>query len=98
MEDKKELTWPDFKRQVFEHAMKIVGASNCSRFKLLGYSFLDIRLILYFDDCNQVFDFVKGEFEVEITKFFTEDKKDDSRVEEHKRWKYEFENDKPEVK
>jgi hypothetical protein len=98
MEDKKELSWEDFWKQVFETAMGIVSRSNCSTFKLFGYKFLDIRLIVYYHDCNQVFDFKKGVDKVEMTKFFTADKTDEDRAVARKQWKLEEEIDQPEIK
>ena len=98
MEDQKEFSWENFWKEVFETSMGIVSRSNCTTFKLLGYKFLEIRLILYFHDCNQVFDFKKGEAGVEMIKFFTEDKEDEDRDKERKLWKSEYEIDQPEKK
>jgi hypothetical protein len=95
-ETKPELSWPDFTKQVFTTAMKIVENSSCSTFKLMGYKYLDVRLILYFHDCNQVFDFSKGEFEVEMTKFFTKDKIHEEEMIELGEWKTQMEKDVPE--
>lgn len=66
------LSWDTFREKVFMGAMLSVQNSNCTSFKLMGYKHLTMRLILYFDDCNQVCDFRKGEFGVEENWFFTE--------------------------
>lgn len=97
-EKTKELTWDAFRKLVFKSAMETVECSNCSTFKLFGYKHLDIRLVLYYHDCNQVFDFKKGNDKVEITQFYTADKTDEYRTAEVKQWVKENEEDKPEVK
>lgn len=94
--EKVELSWSDFRKRVMELVTNIIDRSNCSTFKMLGYKHLDIRLILYFDDCNQVFDFSKGEFEVEVTKFYTKEISFDERMIQIKSFKEEFERDLPE--
>jgi len=98
MEDKKELTWTEFRKQVFESIFKIIENSNCSTYKVMGYNFLDVRLVVYYHDCNQVFDYKKDGNEIKITKFFTADKTDEERTEEQIQWKKDNEIDKPEIK
>ncbi len=95
MSETKQLSWNDFRKQVFSEMMEIVEFSNCARFKILGYKYLDIRLILYFDDCNQVFDFDKNGEEggYTVTKFFTKDKSHEEHMEELSKWKEETERD-----
>jgi hypothetical protein len=92
----KELTFKEFSNLVFAQAMAIVAQSNCDKYKIMGRKYLDVRLILYFHDCNQVFDFTKGETELEYTSFFTKDKVHEEEMEELKKWKEEEERDKPE--
>lgn len=99
MSDSKQITWPEFRSKVFDEAMNIVENSNCSSFKIIGYKYLDIRLILYFDDCNQVFDFdKKGEDGYTVTSFFTNDKTHEEHMEERSKFKEESERDIPEKK
>lgn len=93
----KELSWEDFRKEVFARVMRLVENSNCSNFKIMGYKYLDIRVILYFRDCNQVFDYKKGEFEIEMTKFFTANKTHEDFMAELGKWKEEVELDVPEV-
>ena len=93
MEATKSLSWDDFRKKVFTDAMQIVQNSRCSTFKLMGYKHLDIRLILYFDDCHQVYDFEKLEDEIRTTKFFTKDQDHEGMMAGLKLWKEEIERD-----
>jgi hypothetical protein len=40
---------------------------------LLGYKYLDVRLILNFHDCNEVYDFTFNGGVMEVESFFTKD-------------------------
>lgn len=87
------LSWDEFRKNTFISAMEIVGNSNCSTFKLIGYKHLNVRLILYFDDCHQVFDFQNG---VERKSFFTKDFTHDEHLISVVKFKEEINFDKPE--
>ena len=55
---------------------EILSNTNASRFTVTGYTYLETRLVLHFDDCDQVFDFKlvsKGKVEV-VNKFFSTDR------------------------
>lgn len=93
----KQLSWDEFRKTVFTDAMTIVQNSNCSTFKLMGYKHLHIRLILYFDDCNQIFDFQKRDNEIKIEKFFTVDKTHEEHMAELGQWKNEIGRDIKEI-
>ena len=91
-----ELTWTDFRKQVMARASQLIDGSQCSQFKIIGYKYLDIRVILYFHDCNQVFDFRKMRSEVKETSFFTVDKDHENRMIESKQFEEETNRDIPE--
>jgi hypothetical protein len=75
------MNWTEFNKKVMERTFEIVNGSRAVCFKLMGYRFLYKRLILYYDDCKEVYIFrlinvdrkngeeEKGEYEE--TKFFT---------------------------
>jgi len=92
-----ELSWADFRKEVFAKAARLVENGNCSNFKIIGWKYLDIRVILYFHDCNQVFDFRKMKTEIKETSFFTVDKEHEDRMTEGHQFKDESERDVPEV-
>jgi len=96
--EKIQTTWPEFRKHVFEKSMQIVEDSNCHTFKIMGYKYLDIRLILYFHDCNEVFEWSLIRGEIKLVKFFTNDKDREKVNTEMGEFKSEIERDLPEVK
>lgn len=66
--------WELFRADVFKQIFNIIENCNCLSYKIMGYKYLDIKLILRFDDCYQVYLFENIEDEpIRITKFFTKD-------------------------
>jgi hypothetical protein len=63
----------EFTKEVFKQSLAIVENRNCSTYKLLGYKYLDVRLILNFHDCNEVYDFTFNRGVMEVESFFTKD-------------------------
>ena len=63
----------EFTREVFKQSLAIIENRNCSTYKLLGYKYLDVRLILNFHDCNEVYDFTFNREVMEVESFFTKD-------------------------
>lgn len=59
----------EFTREVFKQSLAIIENSNCSTYKLLGYKYLDVRLILNFHDCNEVYDFTFNREVMEVKWF-----------------------------
>ena len=52
-----KMNWSEFNKTVMERVFEIVDNTNALCFKVMGYRFLHKRLILYFEDCKQVYDF-----------------------------------------
>jgi hypothetical protein len=63
----------EFTKEVFKQSLAIVENRNCSTYKLLGFKYLDVRLILNFHDCNEVYDFTFNGGVMEVESFFTKD-------------------------
>lgn len=69
----------DFRAHVFSEMAEILKNSRCSNYKILGYSHLTQRLIMYYRDCIEVhewdffvdFDDKTKEGEITHKKFFT---------------------------
>ena len=61
----------EFTAEVFKKSLAIVEKRNCTTYKLLGYKYLDVRLILNFHDCNEVYDFTFNGKVMEVKSFFT---------------------------
>lgn len=57
----------------------LISNSRCSKYKIMGYKYVESRLILYFKDCAQVYDFdIHTDFdtktyEITVKKFYTAD-------------------------
>jgi hypothetical protein len=89
--------YTEFTAEVFKRSLEIVERSNCSTYKLLGYKYLDVRLILNFHDCNEVYDFTFNGNVMEVESFFTKDiEQHEERMEAMLRFKSEMERDLPE--
>lgn len=87
----------EFTSEVFKQSLAIVEKRNCSTYKLLGYKYLDVRLILNFHDCNEVYDFTFNGGVMEVTSFFTKDiEHHEERMEAMLQFKNEMERDVPE--
>ena len=89
----------EFTAEVFKKSLAIVEKRNCTTYKLLGYKYLDVRLILNFHDCNEVYDFTFNGEVMEVTSFFTKDiAHHEERMEAMLQFKNEMERDLPEIK
>ena len=89
--------YTEFTAEVFKRSQAIVERSNCSTYKLLGYKYYDVRLILNFHDCNEVYDFTFNGNAMEVTSFYTKDiEQHEERMEAMLRFKSEMERDLPE--
>jgi hypothetical protein len=85
-----------FTQEVFKQSQAIVENSNCSTYKLMGYKYLDVRLILNFHDCNEVFDFTFNRGVMEISSFYTKDKGHEENMLGMGQFRDEMERDLPE--
>ena len=88
--------------EIFARMLKLISESNAYTYKILGYKYLQSRLILYFHDCAQVYDFTqfvdyeKKSFVVELkNKFYTEDYEYNKQS---NKFTKEYEYEKPEIK
>lgn len=100
------MNWKEVRSRIFTRSNEIVEGSNCLFYRMLGYKFLDSRLILYFDDCKEVYTFevvyVKGsetELEVVETRYWTKSyENNDERLEDQKLNEADYDKEKPEIK
>ena len=88
--------YSEFQVEVFRQAHTIMENSRCSTFTLMGYKYLDVRLILNFHDCNQVFDFTFNREVMEVESFFTKDLDHDTKMDEILKFKTEISYHNPE--
>lgn len=61
---------------IMTHIGSILADTNAISFTITGWSYLKTRLVLHFQDCDQVFEFeytVDGEL-VKTAKFFSKDR------------------------
>lgn len=87
------MNYQEFRNQVFKTACNIVDDSNCTKFKLMGYKHFDQKLILYFDDCNMVYEFRLVEDRIEISHFYTKNFTHDEHLEEANLFTAEYDRD-----
>ena len=52
-----KITWEQFRTMVFSRIAKIVEDSNCSTYTIMGYKYLDVKLVLQYRDCDRVYVF-----------------------------------------
>lgn len=91
------MTNSEITQNVFEQIHKILSKSTCSNFKIIGSIYLDIRLILYFSDCREVYEWEYKS--TEYTRFFTKDYDNhDQFIETLKEIDKQMDEDVPEVK
>ena len=89
--------YTEFTAEVFKRSLAIVEKSNCSTYKLIGYKYLDVRLILNFHDCNEVYDFTFNGNVMEVEFFYTKDiEHHEERMEAMLQFRNEMERDLPE--
>ena len=86
----------EFTKEVFKQSLAIIENRNCSTYKLLGYKYLDVRLILNFHDCNEVYDFTFNREVMEVESFFTKDIEHEERMVAMSQFRDEMERDLPE--
>lgn len=99
------MNWKEVRSRIFTRSNEIVEGSNCMFYRLMGYKFLDSRLVLYYRDCKEVYDFlvrrVEGKddvFEVVESRFWTKsyDNYEES-LEDMKANEADYDKEKPEV-
>jgi hypothetical protein len=90
------MTNAEIRSNVFAQIDSIIENSNASNFKILGWTHIDIRLILYFRDCKQVYEWPYQSTKCSM-KFFTKDYDNhDEYSAELKEFTKQMEIDKPE--
>jgi hypothetical protein len=52
-----KITWEQFRARVFSRIAELVEGSNCSNYTIMGYKYLDTKLVLHYADCDQVYEF-----------------------------------------
>lgn len=78
------LTWNDFRSMTFAKIAQLINDANCSTYTILGYNFLDIKLILHYRDCDWVYEFTFNQIgpeyvnedlnkQFEVTSYYTKD-------------------------
>ena len=78
------ITWPQYRVMVFNKIAQLVEDSNCSNYTILGYKYLDTRLVIHYRDCDRVFTFQYNQIgdqytntdldkQFEVTSFYTKD-------------------------
>jgi hypothetical protein len=79
-----KITWAQYRAMVFAKIGQLVEDSNCSNYSVLGYKYLDTKLILHYSDCDRVFTFQYNpidenhtnedlDMQFEETSFYTKD-------------------------
>lgn len=90
------MTNAEIKSNVFTQIDKIIEDQNATSFKIVGYKYQDIRLILYFHGCKRVYEW---EYQSIVPKvFWTKDYTSDEREADIKAMTKSFEEDVPEEK
>lgn len=100
------MNWKEVRSRIFTRSNEIVEGSNCLFYRMLGYKFLDSRLILYFHDCKEVYTFdvrhldeKDNDFEIVETRYWTKDyENNDERLEDMKSNEADYNKEKPEIK
>jgi hypothetical protein len=90
------MLYTEFRQKVMVYILDLIQLRNCSRFQILGYKYLDIKLILYYDDCNEVFVYkLRGDDndEIQRTAYFTANFKGDDLLEQSKQFKHNWDKD-----
>lgn len=96
--------WKTYRTTLFERIEEILNNSrnefNSFQYSILGYQFLDTKLILHFRDCNQVYKFSYNETEQKLdeTMFFTKDQTHEEYMVQIGLFQEIYERDVPEVK
>lgn len=67
------MEYTQFRNEVFLEITDIINKSNCSTFKIMGYKYLDIKLILNYSDCTEVINFKLINDKKEVSSFYTKD-------------------------
>jgi hypothetical protein len=90
--EKENMTNKEIRAEVFRQINDIIDNANCTNFKILGYKYLNVRLVLYFTDCKQVYEWFYQEITPSI-KFFTKDYEDNQYNENSIKFKNDMESE-----
>ena len=51
-----KITWEEFRAMTFSRIAKIIEDDlSCSNYTIMGYKYLDTKLVLHYRDCDRVF-------------------------------------------
>ncbi len=95
--------WETYRVALFKRIMEIIGRPsnvyNSFTYEILGYNFLDTKLILHFQDCNEVWEFSYDQENQSINeiKFFNKDFEGNEYIDQIKRFETAYKLDIPEV-
>lgn len=77
------MQYVEFRQKVMLDVLEIIENRHCSKFEILGYKYLGIKVILHYHDCNEVLEYkLLGEENDELVKtsYYTADFKGDDRL------------------
>ena len=104
-----KITWAEFRAMTFKKIAEIVEDSNCSTYTIMGYKYLDTKLVLHYRDCDRVFLFEYNPIgedhtntdlnnQFSITSFYTKDQEFDQYLEKVNMFDQRYKEAQPEEK
>jgi hypothetical protein len=104
-----KITWAEFRAMTFKKIAEIVEDSNCSNYTIIGYKYLDTKLVLHYRDCARVFLFEYNPIDDDhtntdlnkqfsVTSFYTKDYSHEEYLEEVKHFSENYNRAQPEEK
>ena len=103
----KVLNWSEYRVLLFQEIQKRIENSNCTNYTIMGYRYLDTKLILHYNDCNQVIlfefnqigpNYINEDIEKQfgVSTFYTKDFTSDERIGQAKSFNDRWNEDTPE--
>ncbi len=90
------MTNEEIRANVFAQIHKLIEDQNAIQFKIIGYKYLDIRLILIFHDCKRIYEWPYQS--IVPTVFWTKDYDSETREIDRNDFTKQMEEDLPEIK
>lgn len=90
------MTNAEIRSNVFAQIDKLIEGQNVTQFKIIGYKYLDIRLILIFHDCKRIYEWEYQSIKPKV--FWTKDYDSETREIDQKDFIKQMEEDVPEIK
>ena len=50
-----KITWAQFRAMTFSKIAEVIEDANCSNYTIMGYKYLETKLVLHYRDCDRVF-------------------------------------------